>query len=412
MGGALHHRRTARRRRPPLAAHAAADDRRGHRRDRRGPHHLAARGLRRRAQLGLPLLLAARRRAHPRLPGPRPATPRRPTLWRDWLLRAIAGDPADLQIMYAVDGSRRLPEVTLDHLPGYADSRPVRIGNGAVDQRQNDVLGEVMIALDEARRAEGMPTTTTPGRCSAPWSPRSRAAGRSRTTGCGRSAASRGIHALPGHGLGRPSTGRSARWRTTASTGRSRSGGRCATRSATRCSSKGYDAERGTFVQHYGTTEVDASLLVLPLVGFLDGDDPRMLGTIKADRGGPAARRAVLRYRTETGVDGLAGDEHPFLACSFWLVSAYAAAGRRRRRARAVRPAGRAAQRRRAALGGVRPGRRPDGRQLPAGVQPPRAGAGGVLPRRGRRASRSRVAGYLRRARSHVSPWEVLSARR
>ena len=78
-------------------------------------------------------------------------------VWRDWLLRTIAGDPAQMQIMYAVDGSRRLPEVTLDHLPGYADSRPVRIGNGAVEQTQNDVLGEVMHALDRVRRAEGMP---------------------------------------------------------------------------------------------------------------------------------------------------------------------------------------------------------------------------------------------------------------
>ena len=74
-------------------------------------------------------------------------------LWRDWLLRAVAGDPEDLQIMYAVDGSRRLPERTLDHLPGYAGSRPVRIGNGAAVQRQTDVLGEVMIALDRARAA-------------------------------------------------------------------------------------------------------------------------------------------------------------------------------------------------------------------------------------------------------------------
>ena len=91
---------------------------------------------------------------------------------------------------------------------------------------------------------------------------------------------------------------------------------------------KGYDAERGTFVQHYGTKAVDASLLILPLVGFLDGDDPKMLGTIRAIEEDLLHEGLVLRYRTETGVDGLPGDEHPFLACSFWLVSAYAAAGR------------------------------------------------------------------------------------
>ena len=90
----------------------------------------------------------------------------------------------------------------------------------------------------------------------------------------------------------------------------------------------GYDAERGTFVQHCGTREVDASLLLLPLFGFVDGDDPRMLGTIKAVEEDLLHEGLVLRYRTESGVDGLPGGEHPFLACSFWLVSAYAAAGR------------------------------------------------------------------------------------
>ena len=91
---------------------------------------------------------------------------------------------------------------------------------------------------------------------------------------------------------------------------------------------KGFDAARNTFTQHYDTTEVDASLLVLPLVGFIDGDDPRMLGTIAAIEEDLVRDGLVLRYRTESGVDGLPGDEHPFLACSFWLVSAYAAAGR------------------------------------------------------------------------------------
>jgi GH15 family glucan-1,4-alpha-glucosidase len=90
----------------------------------------------------------------------------------------------------------------------------------------------------------------------------------------------------------------------------------------------GFDAERGTFTQHYATTEVDASLLMLPLVGFVEADDPRMLGTIRAIEEDLMRDGFLLRYRTETGVDGLGGDEHPFLACSFWLVSAYAMAGR------------------------------------------------------------------------------------
>jgi len=91
---------------------------------------------------------------------------------------------------------------------------------------------------------------------------------------------------------------------------------------------RGYDPVRNTFTQHFDTTEVDASLLVLPLIGFIDGGDPRMLGTIAAIEEDLIRDGLVLRYRTETGVDGLEDDEHPFLACSFWLVSAYAAAGR------------------------------------------------------------------------------------
>ena len=91
---------------------------------------------------------------------------------------------------------------------------------------------------------------------------------------------------------------------------------------------RGYDSERGTFVQHYGTKEVDASLLLIPKVGFLPPDDPRVLGTIRAVEEDLMHEGLLLRYRTGSGVDGLTGDEHPFLACSFWLVSAYAGAGR------------------------------------------------------------------------------------
>ena len=91
---------------------------------------------------------------------------------------------------------------------------------------------------------------------------------------------------------------------------------------------KGFDADRNTFVQHYDTTEVDASLLYLGSVGFLPGDDPKVLGTIRAIEQDLIRDGLVLRYRTQSGVDGLEGDEHPFLACSFWLVGAYAGAGR------------------------------------------------------------------------------------
>ena len=109
---------------------------------------------------------------------------------------------------------------------------------------------------------------------------------------------------------------------------RSRSGGRSATTIRAEILEHGYDATRNTFTQHYETTEVDASLLVLGVVDFIDGDDPRMLGTIEAVEQDLMRDGLLLRYRTRTGVDGLAGDEHPFLACSFWLVEAYAGAGR------------------------------------------------------------------------------------
>ena len=189
VGGRLHLRHTASGRGPPLSAHAPVDDRRGHRRDRGGSDDLAARGLRGRTQLGLPycwlrdsaLTLDSLVQA---------GYTEEADVWRDWLLRTIAGDPAQMQIMYAVDGARRLHEITLDHLPGYADSRPVRIGNGAVEQTQNDVLGEVMHALDRVRRAEGMPHKDAwplQRALVARWRP----AGRTRTTGCGRSAVSR-----------------------------------------------------------------------------------------------------------------------------------------------------------------------------------------------------------------------------
>jgi GH15 family glucan-1,4-alpha-glucosidase len=91
---------------------------------------------------------------------------------------------------------------------------------------------------------------------------------------------------------------------------------------------RGFNAEANTFTQHYETTEVDASLLMLPLMGFIEGDDPRMLGTLEAIERDLMRDGLLLRYRTQSGVDGLPGDEHPFLACSFWLVSAYTAAGR------------------------------------------------------------------------------------
>jgi GH15 family glucan-1,4-alpha-glucosidase len=249
-------------------------------------------------------------------------------LWRDWLLRATAGDPDDLQIMYAVDGSRELLERELDHLPGYADSRPVRIGNGAVCQRQTDVLGEVMAALEYGRQA-GLKETRDSWALQRAlveelaehwdepdnglWEIRGPQRHFTHSRVMVWVAFDRAIAAVERHGLEGPVE----RWR--------------AIRDKVRDEvlERGFNTDRQTFVQHYDTTEVDASLLLIPAVGFLPGDDPRVLGTIRAIESDLMCDGLVLRYRTQTGVDGLPGVEHPFLACSFWLVSAYAFAGRR-----------------------------------------------------------------------------------
>ncbi|HEV7194562.1 MAG TPA: glycoside hydrolase family 15 protein [Pedococcus sp.] len=247
-------------------------------------------------------------------------------LWRNWLLRAVAGDPDDLQIMYAVNGSRRLPERTLDHLPGYAGSAPVRIGNGAVDQRQSDVLGEVMIALDEARR-RGLEVSVDAwamqraliGHLAEHWQEPDNGLweirGPLRHFTHSRvmvwAAFDRAVRGVEDWGLPGPVE----RWREL----------RDAVR--TEILTKGYDPKRNTFTQHYDTTEVDASLLLIPLVGFLPPDDPRVVGTVAAIEQDLMHGGFLLRYRTQSRVDGLSGDEHPFLACSWWLVSAYAVCG-------------------------------------------------------------------------------------
>lgn len=248
--------------------------------------------------------------------------------WRSWLLRAVAGDPADLQIMYTVDGGRQLPEREVPHLPGYAGSRPVRIGNGAVCQRQNDVLGEVMIALELARRA-GLDESHNSWALQRAlveelaehwdepdnglWEIRGPQRHFTHSRVMVWVAFDRAVRAVEEHDLPGPVE----RWRHLRDQVRAE------------ILDKGFDEQRGTFTQHYDTREVDASLLTIGLVGFLPGDDPRVLGTIEAVKEDLLRDGLLLRYRTQTGVDGLSGDEHPFLACSFWLVSALAAAGRR-----------------------------------------------------------------------------------
>ena len=248
-------------------------------------------------------------------------------LWRDWLLRAVAGDPRDLQIMYTVDGGRDLPERELEHLSGYAGSRPVRIGNGAVAQKQTDVLGEVMVALEMARELHVSETEDSwdlqralvedlAQHWDEPdhglWEIRGPLRHFTHSRVMVWVAFDRAVRAVERFGCDGPVE----QWRKLRDQVREE------------ILSRGYDEQRNTFTQHYDTIEVDASLLMLPLVGFVEGDDPRMLGTIEAIEQDLMHDGLLHRYRTQTGVDGLPGDEHPFVACSFWLVSAYAMAGR------------------------------------------------------------------------------------
>lgn len=246
--------------------------------------------------------------------------------WRRWLLRAIAGDPADVQIMYGIAGERDLPEREVANLPGYGGARPVRIGNGAVDQYQADVIGEVMVALEAARNAGVSETTFSWALQRALlaqlvqwfdrpdngiWEMRGEPHFFTHSRAMVWAAFDRGIRAVERDGL----DGEVETWRVLRD------------RARADIDARGVHAG-GWFTQHFDTDEVDASLLILPQVGFCAYDDPRMLATVARMEQTLMPDGWLLRYRT-TGVDGLAGDEHPFLACSFWLVGQYARSGRR-----------------------------------------------------------------------------------
>jgi len=248
--------------------------------------------------------------------------------WRKWLLRAIAGSPEDVQIMYGVAGERELPERELDHLPGYQGARPVRVGNGAVDQYQADVLGEVLVALDAARR-QGIPEDpfswplqrallafvedNWERKDSGIWEMRGAEQHFVHSRVMVWAALDRGVRAVTECGLNGPVE----RWLDLRD------------RVEREVLAFGVDPERGCFVQHYGTREVDASLLQLPQVGFIAADHPTMLATVRAIEEDLLRDGLVLRYRTHTSPDGLPPGEHPFLTCSFWLVEQYARSGRR-----------------------------------------------------------------------------------
>jgi len=248
--------------------------------------------------------------------------------WREWLLRAVAGEPAQAQILYGVAGERLLPEWELPWLPGYADSAPVRIGNAAAAQFQLDIYGEVMDALHIARRL-GLPSDENAWHVqrhmveyvervwSEPddgiWEVRGQRRHFTHSKVMAWVALDRAVKAVERFGLDGPEE----RWRAVRD------------RIHADVCANGYDPEIGAFVQFYGAGRLlDASLLMIPLVGFLPADDPRMLGTVKAIEEHLTTDGFVARYHTLPEVDGLPPGEGAFLPCSFWLADNLALQGR------------------------------------------------------------------------------------
>jgi GH15 family glucan-1,4-alpha-glucosidase len=255
------------------------------------------------------------------------------TAFQYFLIRSIAGDPQDAQIMYGLTGERRLTEFTCPWLPGYEHSSPVRVGNAASEQFQLDIYGEAINCLYLARRHGMAPVRH----------------------GNWPSVAQIGQHLLdvwklPDDGIWEVRSGRRhftyskvMAWvafdRAIKLNEQFGMGGKSADELVKRLraardecrrdvETKGYDAKRNTFTQYYGSTALDASLLVMPHYGFLAPNDPRMQGTVRAIEGALLRDGFVRRYDPEGSSDGLPGDEGAFLACSFWLVDNYAWEGR------------------------------------------------------------------------------------
>jgi GH15 family glucan-1,4-alpha-glucosidase len=249
--------------------------------------------------------------------------------WREWLLRAVAGRPEQMQIMYGVRGERRLTEVEVDWLPGYEGSAPVRIGNAAAEQFQLDVYGELMDALHHAR-LHGLPPDEDAWRVQRElmdfleshwrdpdegiWEVRGPRRDFTHSKVMAWVAADRAVRAVTRFGLDGPVD----RWR------------RLRAEIFDEVCAKGYDAERQTFTQYYGSDTLDAALLMIPSVGFLPADDPRVRGTVAAIERELCTDGFVQRY-TQTAdtahVDGLPPGEGAFLTCTFWLADAHALAG-------------------------------------------------------------------------------------
>ncbi len=249
--------------------------------------------------------------------------------WQQWMLRAVAGDPTGAQIMYGIDGTRRLPEFELSWLPGYEGASPVRVGNDAAGQVQGDVPGEVLSAA-HIGRAAGIAPLERGWELQRWLAERLEKAWREPDNGIWESRGPRqhfvyskvmcwvAFHSLvlsvERFGLGGPVD----RWREV--------------RDEIHADvlKKGFDDRRGTFTQAYGSEALDACALLIPRVGFLPYSDERVVGTVETIRNELTEDGLVLRYRTDESDDGLSGHEGSFLICSFWLVNALWGIGRRR----------------------------------------------------------------------------------
>jgi GH15 family glucan-1,4-alpha-glucosidase len=248
--------------------------------------------------------------------------------WREWLVRAVAGSPEQMQIMYGLAGERRMPELEVPWLAGYEGSRPVRIGNAAAAQLQLDVYGELIDTLyqackgglaghDIAWRLQRALLEHLEKAWSGPdaglWEVRSQPRHFTHSKVMAWVAFDRAVKMVEAFGVDGPVE----RWR------------ELRARIHADVCRRGYSSKRNAFVQSYDSEELDASLLLVPTTGFLAADDPRVIGTVEAIRRELTVDGLVLRYRSDERVDGLPAGEGVFLACSFWLADCLCMQGRR-----------------------------------------------------------------------------------
>ena len=247
--------------------------------------------------------------------------------WRDWLIRAVAGSPDQLQIMYGLAGERVLTEWEVDWLPGYANSVPVRVGNSAADQFQLDVYGEVADCLALATR-RGLPQhhrqetyrKVVMDFLASAWTEPDEGIWEVRGD------RQHFVYSKVMAWVGFDHASKAARAEGDAEEAERLDA--LAQEIHSDICARGFNTELNTFTQYYGSDTVDSSLLMLPLVGFLPPDDPRTTGTVAAIERELSCNGLLLRYRTD-GHDGLEGHEGAFLLCSFWLVEVYALQDRR-----------------------------------------------------------------------------------